>query len=547
MSRTPLAPVAGWPADIAAEYRSKGYWHSENLDRFLTTRVCESGHRKAIIGASAAMPSNRVTLTYEQLHDEVGRMASALAARGVETGDRVVVQLPNCVEYVVTVFAIFRLGALPVFALPSHREVELEQFCRISDAAAHIIAGSGWGHDFGELAKSVAAKLRLGGFEPPAVVDVAVLDTSGFAPATASTAAAEDVAFLQLSGGTTGTSKLIPRTHADYLYSVRESAKICGVSRSTVMLVVLPAAHNFAMSSPGLLGVLDRGGCVVLAPDASPRTALSLVESQRVTMASLVPPLLHAWLSTAARGRHDISSLQRIQVGGSRLADAVAARVGVELGAELQQVFGMAEGLVCYTRSGDPADLVTTTQGRPISPDDEIRVVDDEDRDVTPGEEGHLLTRGPYTIRGYYCAHGHNATSFTADGFYRTGDLVRQLPSGHVQVTGRSKDQINRGGEKIAVDEVENFLVSHPQVFDAVVVSVPDAYLGERVCAFVVPEGSAPNSDELKDHLRSAGLATYKIPDRIEVIDALPVTGVGKTSRRDLRQSLSHTLQSATP
>lgn len=543
MNRTPLAPVAGWPAELADHYRSKGYWQGENLDRFLTTRVCENGHRTAVVGATAADPSSRVTLTYEQLHERVGRLATAFAAEGVGAGDRVVVQLPNCVEYVVAVFAIFRLGALPVFALPSHREVELEQFCRTSDAAAHVVAGSGWGHDFIALAESVGRRLRAGDHEPPVVIDLVGLDVDHLPCAPASTAGAEEVAFLQLSGGTTGTSKLIPRTHADYLYSVRESATICDVNRATVMLVVLPAAHNFPMSSPGLLGVLDRGGAVVLAPDASPRTALSLVESERVTMASLVPPLLHAWLSTAARGRHDISSLQRIQVGGARLADAVAARVGAELGAQLQQVFGMAEGLVCYTRVDDPDGLVTTTQGRPISPDDEIRVVDDEDHDVAPGEEGHLLTRGPYTIRGYYRADAHNQESFTSDGFYRTGDLVRRLPTGHLQVTGRSKDQINRGGEKIAVDEVENFLVSHPQVFDAVVVSVPDEYLGERVCAFIVAEGQPPNVDGLKDFLRDAGLATFKIPDRIDVIDALPTTGVGKTSRRDVRRLISSQLQ----
>ncbi|WP_433528278.1 (2,3-dihydroxybenzoyl)adenylate synthase [Micromonospora sp. CA-263727] len=541
--RSAPEPVAGWPADLAARYRALGYWRDETFGALLASRAAQHPDRTAIVGRSARS-GEWVRLSYPELDRAATTVHAALRAAGIRPRDRIVLQLPNCVEYVSYLFGIFRAGAWPVFALPGHREAELTQFCLVADAAAHVLTGRGpRGGDPPAVARRVAERLRAAGHPPPLVIDVgAGLPAPAEAPVAADVAA-EEVAFLQLSGGTTGTPKLIPRTAADYLYSVRESARICGVDERTVMLVALPVAHNFPMSSPGILGVLYAGGTVVLAPDPSPSTAFRLIESERVTMTSVVPPILQAWLPAATRTGHDLGSLDVIQVGGARLADAVAARVRPDLGARLQQVFGMAEGLVNYTRLDDPDDLVTRTQGRPISPDDEIRVVDDDDRDVPAGAEGLLLTRGPYTIRGYYRAGVDGAAAFTADGFYRTGDLVRQLPTGHLVVTGRAKDQINRGGDKVAAEEVEGHLLTHPRLRDAAVVAMPDAFLGERICAFVIPAGPpAPTAVELRQHLRERGIAEYKMPDRFEVVAEFPVSAVGKTSRRELRRDLTRLL-----
>jgi 2,3-dihydroxybenzoate-AMP ligase len=246
------------------------------------------------------------------------------------------------------------------------------------------------------------------------------------------------------------------------------------------------------------------------------------------------------WAQAAATTTHDLGSLQVLQVGGAKLVPEAARRVIDSLGCRLQQVFGMAEGLVNYTRDDDPEHVVLSTQGRPISAHDEIRVVDDEDNDVADGEVGHLLTRGPYTIRGYYRADAHNARAFTADGFYRTGDRVRRLASGHLIVEGRAKDQINRGGEKIAAEEVESHLLEHPAVFDAALVAMPDRWLGEKSCAFVVLRPRADDAPpmaprELQRFLRERGIAAYKIPDRVELVEALPYTAVGKADKKALR------------
>lgn len=352
-----------------------------------------------------------------------------------------------------------------------------------------------------------------------------------------------ELAFLQLSGGTTGVPKLIPRTHDDYLYSVWGSNEICGVDAGTRFLVVLPAAHNFPMSSPGWLGVLYAGGTAVLCPGPDPATAFPLIERERITMTGLVPPLALVWTEAAAETRCDLSSLDVVLVGGAKYSQEAARRLAPALDCRLQQVFGMAEGLVNYTRLDDDPETVVTTQGRPISPDDEIRIVDDAGHEVEEGGFGHLLTRGPYTIRGYWRAPEHNATAFTEDGFYRTGDIVRRTATGHLVVEGRAKDQINRGGEKIAPEEVENIILAHPAVHDVSVVAVPDAYLGERTLAYVILRtGAEPmKSVALKRFVRARGIAAYKVPDLVEFVDAFPQTGIGKVSKKGLRSAAATT------
>jgi 2,3-dihydroxybenzoate-AMP ligase len=283
-----------------------------------------------------------------------------------------------------------------------------------------------------------------------------------------------------------------------------------------------------------------RGGKVVLAPSPDPEALFALVESERVTHLAMVPAMTIAWLNHPARSRYDLSSLQVLQVGGSRLSPEVARRVPDELGCRVQQVYGMAEGLLNFTRLDDAPDVIADTQGRPVSAADEVRVVDDDDHDVPPGAVGELLTRGPYTIRGYYRAAEHNAVAFTADGYYRSGDLVRQDAGGNFSVEGRKKDMINRGGEKISAEEIENLILAHPSVHLTAVVAMPDAVLGERACACIVLRGGASLTlPELVAFLEQRGIARFKLPERLELLDALPLTSVGKVSKAVLRERVA--------
>ena len=520
-----------WPEEFAARYRALGYWSGENLYASVARGAREHPQRIAIVCGERRW-------SYAEFDQRARRLAAGLRRIGIGPRDRVLLQLPNVGEHYIACHALFLLGALPVFALPAHRRAEIGFFVGHAQARACVIADRDGDFDFRAMIREVRA-------EHACLSEVVVVGEAdefhGFdglldEPLAGDGPDAGEVAFLQLSGGSTGVPKLIARTHDDYLYSVRESARICGLDGDTVYLCALPAAHNFPMSSPGALGVFHAGGCVVLARRSDPQSCFELIQRERVTLTALVPALALAWLESRLRARYDLSSLACVQIGGAHLADEVARRVPEAFGCRLQQVFGMAEGLVNYTRAEDDAALTLTTQGRPISADDEIRIVDDDDIDVAPGEVGHLLTRGPYTIRGYYRAEAHNARAFTADGFYRTGDRVRRLPSGHLIVEGRAKDQVNRGGEKIAAEEVEGYLLAHPAVFDAALVAMPDRWLGEKSCAFVtLREPAQATPRELAQFLRERGIAAYKVPDRIEFLAALPRTAVGKIDKKALR------------
>lgn len=576
-----LDGVVPYPPEVATRYRDAGYWIGQTHDDLLRAAAADAPDQIAVIGrdpavrpaapaTGASMPSmvapgrteggagpvgvpgradggigpTEIAWTYAELDARVERLAAGLAALGLGRGERVVVQLPNVPEFVRVVFALWRVGALPVFALPAHRRAEIDYFVRFTGAAGLITCGLHDGFDHAGLARALRQEvpsLRIVLSTDPGVEHRPWLptptDVESADPAPRGAAHPSDVAFLQLSGGTTGTPKLIPRTHDDYLYSVRESARICGLDAESVMLLALPAAHNFSMSSPGLLGMIYARGTTVLTTDPSPASFYRLVARHRVSIAPAVPPLALAWLNSPERAGADVSSLRVLQVGGARLSDSVAARVGPELGCTLQQVFGMAEGLVNYTRLCDDDATIIGTQGLRISGADEVRVVDDADRQVAPGEPGHLLTRGPYTIRGYYRAPEHNARAFTADGFYRTGDLVVERADGYLTVVGRAKDQINRGGEKIAPQEIEDHLLAHPDVHDVSVVGVADDHLGERALAHVVLREAAGRVRpvDLRRHLQRRGLAAYKVPDEFAFGSALPQTGVGKVDRRHLR------------
>ncbi|MGW0458199.1 (2,3-dihydroxybenzoyl)adenylate synthase [Streptomyces tendae] len=538
MTLTPGVDAPTWPAEFAERYRAAGHWRGETFGGMLRERAAAHPERIALVDPA---PERR-TWTYRELDARADRLAAGFLARGIAKGDRVVVQLPNIGEFIEVVFALFRIGALPVYALPAHRETEISHFCSFTEAVAYVVPDTHAGFDH----RGLAARMRE---RTPDLRHVFVAGDPGEHTALSDVPCEpsgpfdgpepHELAFLQLSGGTTGLSKLIPRTHDDYMYSLRGSDEICGVDGGTRFLVALPAAHNFPMSSPGWLGVLYAGGTVVLTPKPDPGTAFPLIEAERITMTALVPPLALVWTEAAPAAEHDLSSLELMLVGGAKYSEQAARRLEPALGCRLMQVFGMAEGLVNYTRLHDDTETVVTTQGRPISHDDEIRIVDDEDEDVPEGEFGHLLTRGPYTVRGYWRAPEHNRRSFTEDGFYRTGDIVRRLTGGHLVVEGRAKDQINRGGEKIAPEEVENIILAHPSVHDVSVVSVPDAYLGERSLAYVILRGDAEplRPAAIKRFVRERGIAAYKVPDRVEFVEEFPQTGVGKISKKQLRSA----------
>jgi 2,3-dihydroxybenzoate-AMP ligase len=542
-----------WPDPFARRYRERGYWTGETLGEAFDRAVVLYADRVAVVDGARRV-------SYRLLGTLVTRLALHLAERGISRGQRAVFQLPNVLEFVVAYFACLKVGAIPLCCLPAHRHAEIDYLAGFTEATAWFVPSTFRGFDYVAMAEELRSglpdlqeifvagdhagsgmTLLVDLLADPIETRLAVSSLQRLRPHPS------DAAVFQLSGGTTGLPKVIPRTHDDYLYNSRASAAATGVDGDTVLLVTVPVSHNFPLACPGLQGTLLLGGRVVLAPGPDTETVFRLVADERVTWIPAVPAAVITWLNDPRLRRAALSSLKTLCVGGSRLNPEPARRVLNELGPVLTQVFGMAEGLLCYTRRDDPEGVVVETQGRPVSPDDEIRIVDDEGRDVAPGEVGELLCRGPYTIRGYYRADEHNRTAFTADGFYRTGDLVRQHPSGNLVVEGRKKDLINRGGEKISAEEVENLILGHPAVLNVAVVAMPDPVLGERACACVILRaGAALTLDELNRFLvNDKRIAKFKLPERLELRDRFPTTAVGKISKKALRDELGARLAPA--
>jgi 2,3-dihydroxybenzoate-AMP ligase len=533
-----------WPPELAARYRQKGYWEDITLREMLDASVQRYGDKPALVHGDRR-------ISYCQLAAEIERLAGRLHEAGLRPTERVVLHLPNVPEFVTTFFALVTIGVIPVLALPAHRHSEISHFIHHSGAVAYFIPVAVRDFDYRPLAESLHREFRqhlrcvfvagppLDGqlpLEAHVAAGVATARAPGFRPEPT------EVALMLLSGGTTGLPKLIPRTHNDYNCNCKESGRVAGLDSRSVFLAVLPLAHNYTLASPGILATLAYGGTVVIAPGISSEIVMPLIERERVTHVAAAVPLVVNWLQAWVPGKHDLRSLRVLINGGARLAPELRQRVREKLGCQFQEDFGTGEGLLNMTRLDDPDELVLNSSGAPVCADDEIKVVDDAGNELPDGEPGELICRGPYTIRGYYKAPEANAAAFTEDGFYRMGDVVRKMGR-YIYAEGRKKDLINRGGEKISAEEVENLILRHPGVDNVCVVAMPDPIYGERACAFVTPKaGRSIALSELIEFLLRQQIAKFKLPERLEIIDRFPLSPAGKILRRDLRAMIEEKL-----
>lgn len=527
-----------YPPELAERYRRDGYWQ----DLTIPQAVAQAA---STLGSSAAVIDDEGRITLRDLPARAGRLATMLEARGLRADDVIVVVLPNRIEFATLLVACLELGVIPLLALPSFRRAELEYIAGFAGARAIAIQSSYRGYDYAALAGELCSAVRsldliLSVGRSPGCVEIASAEAFAARAIGSRRRDPEEVALFLLSGGTTGLPKLIPRTHTDYLYNARAAASVCELDRGSRLLLALPVEHNFALACPGLLGAMLTGATAVLSQSAKASDLAAIIERERITHLPAVPTLAMALLDFPERSSFDLSSLRVLTVGGAKLLPHTARRLKNEFpGLRVQQVLGMAEGLLCYTRLSDPDEVACDTQGRPMSPGDEIRIVDEQGRDAAQGQMGELWCRGPYTIRGYYRAEERNREAFTPEGFYQTGDVVRRDAGGNLVVEGRVKDLINRAGEKISAEEIENHLLAHPAVANAAAVAMPDPQMGERCCAYVtLRPGASLDLESLRLFLETRRLARFKWPERLEVIERIPLTAVGKLDKAALRKDI---------
>jgi 2,3-dihydroxybenzoate-AMP ligase len=526
-----------FPAEFAERYVREGIWRRETIADAIAKAALT---RPESIAVTDAVRS----LTWSQFLDEAGSLAALLSRNGIERNDRIIIQIPNCVEFATLTLACFEIGAIPVMALPAFRRAELEYLLSFSGAKAIAIAPEHRGFDHAALARELKPHLILSTTSAARCVSMRERFASPRAIGSSNSDDPFEVALFLLSGGTTGLPKLIPRTHADYLYNARESAAATGLTSESRILIALPCEHNFPLACPGLLGAMLVGARTVFTQSLAAADLASTIEREQITHLPCVPAIAIALLDLPSSSRTQLASLRGITIGGQRLQEPTARALKRSFPHLIvQQVLGMAEGLLCYTRLDERDDLAFTTQGRPLSQADEIRIVDPDGADVATGAIGELWCRGPYTIRGYYCAPDRNRDAFSADGFYRTGDLVRLDLSGNLVVEGRIKDLINRGGEKISAEEIEAHLLAHPAVIAVAIVAMPDTVLGEKACAYLsLRDGDTLALSSMREFLAARGVAQFKWPERIEIMLELPLTNVGKIMKSELRRDICRKL-----
>jgi non-ribosomal peptide synthetase component E (peptide arylation enzyme) len=544
----PIEGVTYHREEMSALYLKRNAWHESTAGELLRTTASR-------IPNSVALISEGVSLTYAEWDESSEKLAAALLELGLCPGDSALFQMGTVAETAIALFACFKAGIIPVCALPQYREIEIMALGQRSKAKAYFVQADFSSFDLVGFATGVAGRLpcvkHIIVSRQRVAVDGAeslegLIESQSLAKArlrvNTVTIGPRDVLEFQLSGGTTNVPKIIPRFHGEYLGQARNWATRHEMKPGVVALYALPLIHNagqVAMMFPSLL--LD--GKLVLMQRMDARLFFESVERERVSHSLSIGPIAVQMLDYSDARRHDLSSL-RCLMSFSR-SDLLESHLNVPC----TNIFGMTEGLLTSAGPSAPKEARYESVGWPVSELDEIRLVEPgTERNVPEGKTGELCFRGPSVTPGYLGMPEVNETAFTSDGFFRTGDVMRarHLGTGRCySFEGRIKDNIDRGGEKFGAEGVENAIALHPAVVDAKVVAMPDRILGEKACAFLIMHrDKEPLSvADLGNFLVGVGLAKFKLPERIEIVESFPVTRVGKIDKPALRQLIAEKLR----
>lgn len=539
----PIDGVIYCPPELAQRYFESGAWRDMTLGDALRATAARMPERPAYI-------SDEATISFAELDARSERLGAALIETGLVPGDRAIFQMGTTIDTAVALMGAYKAGIVPVCAVPQYREVEIGQLAAQSEPRGYFVQADFSAFDlvgfarqmFGRIASLAHLIVARGqGEEGDHAID-ALIESMPLARARALLAdiriGSEDVLSFQLSGGTTGVPKIIPRFHAEYIGHALDWMRHIGMSEASRMIWSLPLLHN-AGQLYALVSTVAAGTTTVLMPRVDIARMLELIETHRVTHGLSIGPVAPQMIAYQEVARHDLSSLQLF--GTMSRADSLEAHLGVPC----FNLYGTTEGLLLGAGPAHAARLRHFTQGLSGSAADEIRVLVPGSDDPAPdGEAGELCFRGPSSLRGYFRAPEASAQTLTADGFVRTGDMVTQRIIDGVRCfafEGRLRDNINRGGEKIGCEEVEAYVSHHPAVADAKLVAMPDALYGEKACAYLIlrADHAAPTVRQLADFLVAQGLAKFKCPERIEIVDEFPVTRVGKVDKAALRHDVA--------
>jgi 2,3-dihydroxybenzoate-AMP ligase len=535
--------LIGYPPQTARRYRDQGLWGHSTVAQEFHAVAERFPEREALATAEGR-------LTFAELDRRSDEVALGLHELGLRPGDPVLFQVVNRPHTIVAWYGCLKAGLVPVATLAAHRMHEISEIGRRTGAVAHLVEADTPDFDLVQFARehrdgsnSVTHVLTVGA-SAPSEGTVRLEDLGVGADAAVARRHVDDlqagldidgVVVFQLSGGTTGVPKVIPRLHAEYWYNAVAYAERLGWDETSRVAHLIPIIHNAGIIM-GVHGPHSVGACLVLGtPNAQQSLPLMVAEKTTdVLIGHGHYRMMEDGGTVALAG-----SLRRVILSGAKVPPDLFEQIEGH-GMWSGQLFGMSEGFCAVTTLDADRTARLTTVGTPLSEADEFRILEPgSEVDLPDGTTGELCCRGPYTLRGYFDAADHNKVAFTSDGFYRTGDLATvHTYAGQrcISIDGRIKDVISRGGEKINAEEVELLLLDHPAVRQAAVVAMPDPRLGERTCAFLIADGSPVSLDQLREHLAALGVAKFKWPERIEWVGELPRSNIGKLDKKTLRR-----------
>ena len=544
-----------FPKEFVNLYYEKRWWLGIPLGEMLD-RSCDLYPNKE------ALVAEGVRLTYRQLKEWTDRAAIAFVELGIKTLDRVLLQIPNWAEFVYAYYGLHKIGAIPVMCIPRFSQREMEHFCEITEANAWIVPLQFEKIDYIPMIESIRSHQSL--LKHILIIDTTERSKEQWPRGTLSfndllkkvdlsryprdylqsfRPDPDEICHLMPTGGTTGLPKLVPRTHNDWLCNIEYRAKAWQRSPHDITLIATPITHNMAIEvsmNPSFL----TGGKVVMIPSTRPREILEAIEKEKVTTTILAVAQVQQIVDFPEIDQYNVSSLQVIATGGSYMPPEVIRKVYNKLKCKFYNVYGSSEGPCTQTRYDDPEEVILHTVGWPVCPYDEFKLIDSDGNELPREKEGEMVARGPCIFRGYYKSEAENREAFTSDGFYRTGDIAKFDDEGRLIITGRKKDIIIRGGENISAKEVEELISGHPKVVQVAAVAMPDPILGERVCAFIKPrENENVTLEEIILYLKGKKTSVLYLPERIEVIEEMPLTNVGKVDKKRLREEIREKLR----
>ncbi|MBN1101817.1 MAG: AMP-binding protein [Deltaproteobacteria bacterium] len=541
---TPYDPTA---AEI---YEKRRWWLGMTLGDILDKSCDLYPLKEALVGEGKRY-------TYREFRRLVDHAAYGLLQHGLRAGDTMLLQLPNCPEFVISYFAMQKIGVVMVLLTVNHSLREIVHLANLTQPKGWILPDQYRGTDF----LSMTRKVRTQGQTLERVYFLGEGVSSGelrFKDLLGSTAdpreirsALEearpdprDVCQILPSGGTTGLPKGAPRTHNDYLCNIEYTSKAWDLNVTDTCLVATTVGHNLALLVTVTASVFH-GATMVLLDSSRPDDFCRTIQEERVTCTGLVPTLISRYVSFDRLHHYDMSSLKRIYVGAANSPPELVRQVEERIGGRYINAFGMVEGPLAQSRPQDPIEIRCNTIGRACCPYDELITLDEKGNRNPPGKEGELAAKGPGVFTGYLKNPQANQDAFTKDGYFRTGDLAVIDLQGVIRITGRIKDIIIRGGENIAARDVEDMISSHPGVEYVAVVGMPDPDLGELVCAFIKPvDGARLSYDDVIVHMKALDAAKAHLPARIEFVEQIPLTAAGKADKKALREDIRNKLES---